>query len=70
MRHYTVHEVIWALVQHGWVLRRQRGSHRQYRCEGNPYVVTVAGHLYDEVPVGTLRNIERLSGLRFREIFG
>ena len=70
MRHFTVREVIGALEHNGWVLRRQQGSHRQYRCEGNPYVITVAGHLREEVPFGTLRNIERLSGLRFREIFG
>lgn len=70
MRHYTVHEVIWALEHNGWVLRRQQGSHRQYRCEGNPYVITVAGHLRDEVPIGIIKSIERMSGLRFREILG
>ena len=69
MRRYTVHEVIWALEHNGWVFKRQQGDHRQFRCEGNRYVITVAGHLNDIVPIGTLKNIERLSGLCFREIF-
>lgn len=70
MRYYTVREVIWALEHNGWVLRRVRGDHRQFRCDSNPYVITIAGHLRDEIPIGTLRNIERLSGLRLREILG
>ena len=67
---YTVREVIWALEQNGWERVRWRGDHRQYRCKGNRYVITVAGHLKDDIPIGTLRNIERLSGLCFAEIFG
>ena len=52
------------------MLVRQKGDHRQFRCIGNRYVVTVAGHFKDVVPIGTLKNIERLSGLRFHEILG
>lgn len=70
MRRFTVREIIWAIEHNGWVLRRQWGDHRQYRCEGNRYVITVAGHLKDDIPIGTLRNIERLSGLCFAEILG
>ena len=67
---YTVREVIWALEQNGWVFKHCHGDHRQFKCKGNRYVITVAGHLKDEVPIGTLKHIERLSGLRFAEILG
>lgn len=70
MRRYSVHEVIWALVHNGWELRRQKGDHRQYRCKGNRYVITVAGHKKDIVSIGIVKDIERYSGLRFCEIFG
>lgn len=70
MEVYTVREVIWALEHNGWVFKRRRGDHRQYKCKGNPYVITVAGHLKDDIPIGTLMHIERLSGLRFCEILG
>ena len=70
MRHFPVREVIWALEHNGWEFKRQRGDHRQFKCKGNRYVITVAGNLKDEIPIGTLRNIERLSGLRFHEILG
>ena len=67
---YTVQEVIWALKRNGWKQVRCRGDHRQFRCEGNRYVVTVAGQLHADVKRGILKNIERLSGLNFHEILG
>lgn len=70
MRVYTVREVIWALEHNGWVLKRCRGDHRQFKCEGNRYVITVAGKLNREIPFGTLKCIERMSGLCFAEILG
>ena len=70
MRNYTVRQIIWALEHNGWVFVRPRGDHRQFRCKGNRYVITVAGHLGSQIPIGTLKNIERLSGLRFHEILG
>lgn len=67
---YTVQEVIWALKRNGWKQVRWRGDHRQFRCKGNRYVVTVAGQLHADVKRGILKNIERLSGLNFNEILG
>ena len=60
----SVRQVIRALEQKGWDMVRCRGDHRQFGCKGNRYVITVAGHMHDDVPAGTLRNIERLFGLR------
>ena len=59
-----VRDIICALEQNGWVMVRCRGDHRQFRREGNRYVITVAGHLNKTIAIGTLKNIERLSGLR------
>ena len=59
----TVRQLIRVLEQDGWVMVRCRGDHRQFRREGSRYVITIAGHSHDDVPAGTLRNIERLSGL-------
>lgn len=68
-RVFRVREIIEALQQHGWEMTTQmNGDHRQFHCKGIPYVITIAGHLKDEIPRGTLSNIQRLSGLRFREI--
>lgn len=66
---FTVREVIKALQLYGWVMNpNMNGDHRQFHHEGIPYVITVAGHLNDEIPKRTLGNIQRLTGLRFREI--
>ena len=70
MRIFTVQEVIWALEQNGWKQVRWRGDHRQFRCEGNRYVITIAGKPHDDVKRGILKNIERLSGLCFAQILG
>jgi predicted RNA binding protein YcfA (HicA-like mRNA interferase family) len=68
-RVFRVRDVIKALLLNGWVMNPQmQGDHRQFHCDGNPYVITIAGHLNDEIPRGTLGCIQRVSGLRFCEI--
>lgn len=64
-RNMEVRYVIRALKKQGWKQVRMKGDHRQFHCAGNPNVITVAGNPKDYVPIGTLKNIERLSGLRF-----
>lgn len=51
------------LERNNFVLIRQRGSHRQFRKPGHPYVVTVAGKPSDEIDRGTLSNMLRQAGL-------
>jgi predicted RNA binding protein YcfA (HicA-like mRNA interferase family) len=58
-----VREVIVVLERNGWVLVRQRGSHRHFRHPDVPFVVTVAGKPNTTVPPGTLGSIRRTSGL-------
>ena len=57
-------EVRKALRAAGWRPIRQRGSHEVWAHPGYPLVVTVAGKDRQEVPVGTLAKIRRISGLK------
>ena len=47
----------------GWRLRATRGSHRQYLHPQKGQVVTVAGHLNRDIPIGTLKAIFRSAAL-------
>lgn len=47
----------------GWALNRVRGSHRVFRHPEKPGTVVVP-HPRKDLPIGTLRRIERQSGLR------
>lgn len=68
-RVFRVRDVIKALMLNGWEMTPQmNGDHRQFHHVGNPHVVTIAGHLNDEIPRGTLGQIQRDCNLRFREI--
>ncbi|MCY4418082.1 MAG: type II toxin-antitoxin system HicA family toxin [Chloroflexi bacterium] len=58
-------EVMRRLVEQGWYVARINGSHHQMKHPTHPATVTVP-HPRKDVPKGTLRNIERLSGVRLR----
>lgn len=58
-------EVISALEADGWVEVARRGSHAQFKPPTKPGRVTVP-HPKRDLPVGTLRSIERQSGLTLR----
>jgi predicted RNA binding protein YcfA (HicA-like mRNA interferase family) len=58
-----VREVIRLLDKDGWVQVTQRGSHRQFKHPSKPGKVTVAGHLSEDVPAGTLKSIFRQAGM-------
>ena len=40
-----------------WGLVRRKGSHRAFKHPLKPMIVTVPGHLGDEIPIGTLKSI-------------
>jgi len=54
---YTVREVLTRLREDGWLIVRQRGSHRQLRHPLKAGTVTVAGHPGDSLRPGTYRAI-------------
>jgi predicted RNA binding protein YcfA (HicA-like mRNA interferase family) len=60
----TVREVLRRLADDGWVLARQRGSHRQFKHPRKPGLVTVAGTPGDHLARGTLNSILRQVGLK------
>ena len=58
-------EVISVLEADGWVEVARRGSHAQFKHPTKPGRVTVP-HPKRDLPLGTLRSIERQSGLILR----
>jgi predicted RNA binding protein YcfA (HicA-like mRNA interferase family) len=56
-------EVRQALLDAGWKVVRQRGSHEVWSRSGQDERIVVAGKDSDTVPVGTLGSIRRASGL-------
>ncbi len=58
-------EVIRLLQAAGWVQVAQKGSHIQFKHPANPGRVTVP-HPKQDVPIGTLRSIEKQSQMKLR----
>lgn len=59
-----VREVIRRLEAEGWILRRTRGSHRQYTHPTKPGTVTVSSKPSVQLQEGTWREIQRQAGWR------
>jgi predicted RNA binding protein YcfA (HicA-like mRNA interferase family) len=59
-----VREIIQRLEQDGWVVVRTRGSHRQYKHPHKTGLVTVPGHLNDDLAAGTVNSILKQAGLK------
>jgi predicted RNA binding protein YcfA (HicA-like mRNA interferase family) len=58
-------EIISALQRDGWVQVAQKGSHVQFKHPTKKGRVTVP-HPKRDIPIGTLKGIEKQSGLRLR----
>ena len=58
-------EIISVLQRDGWVQVAQKGSHVQFKHPAKKGRVTVP-HPARDVPIGTLKSIEKQSGLRLR----
>lgn len=58
-------EIIRRLKNDGWFEVAQVGSHKQFKHATKPGRVTVPSPRKD-VPVGTLRSIEKQAGIRLR----
>lgn len=59
-----VSELLRLLEREGWLIVRQRGSHRQLRHSTKPGTVTVAGKPSVDVPPGTLNSALKQAGLK------
>ena len=60
-----VKDVIKMIEQDGWFMVRRNGSHRQYRHSYKKGLVTIAGHLNDDIAKGTLNSIFKQAGLKY-----
>ena len=58
-------EIIKRLEADGWSQVRQSGSHKQFRHPTKPGTVTVP-HPKSDMGVGTIKSIERQSGVKLR----
>lgn len=60
-------EIIKILQRNDFEIKRQSGTHVILRNNGKIVVVPVHR---ETIPIGTLKNIERQAGLKFRELIG
>ena len=58
-------DIITALAKDGWKEVAKRGSHVQLKHPTKPGRVTVP-HPERDIPIGTLKSIERQSGIKLR----
>jgi predicted RNA binding protein YcfA (HicA-like mRNA interferase family) len=58
-------DVITALTKDGWKEVAKRGSHVQFKHPTKPGRVTVP-HPERDIPIGTLKSIDRQSGIKLR----
>jgi predicted RNA binding protein YcfA (HicA-like mRNA interferase family) len=58
-------DIIHALRRDGWVLKRTKGSHYHFMHPTKSGIVTVP-HPRKDLPLGTLRSIEKQAGLKLR----
>ena len=59
-----VRDVIKVIERDGWYLARTKGDHRQYKHHFRTGLVTIAGHLNDDIAKGTLNSILKQAGLK------
>lgn len=59
-----VRDVIKLVEKDGWFVVRTKGSHRQYKHSVKIGLVTIPGHLSDDIAPGTLNNILKQAGLK------
>lgn len=64
MKSYSSREIIKLLEEDGWYLVKTVGSHHQFKHPTKPGRVTIK-HPDKDIPIGTLKSIERQSGLKF-----
>jgi predicted RNA binding protein YcfA (HicA-like mRNA interferase family) len=58
-----IREIMELITDDGWCLMRTKGSHRQFKHPLKKGLVTLAGHLNDDVAKGTLNSILKQAGL-------
>lgn len=62
-----IREVINLIEKDGWYLVRTRGSHRQYKHPFKKELVTISGHVTDDIAKGTLNSVLKQAGIQTGE---
>jgi len=58
-----IKEIIKRLESEGWVLVRQKGSHKQYKNTTKPDLITIPDHGGNKEPsIGVLNDIKKKAG--------
>jgi len=65
MKSYSSREILKILQDDGWYLIATDGSHHQFKHHSKPGKVTVK-HPAKNIPLVTLKSIEKQSGLKFK----
>jgi len=65
LKNIKVKAVIKILEKKGFKIKRQRGTHLIMRNNGKLVVVPIHHKI---IPIGTLKSIEKQSGINFREV--
>ncbi len=68
MRPMKIRKLIKLIESDGWVKNRQRGDHRQYKHPEKQGLVTISGHLDDEVRPGTLNSILKQAQIEMEDV--
>ena len=64
MKSYSSKDIIKILKQNGWYEVRINGSHHQFKHHTIKATITVK-HTDKDIPIGTLKSIEKNSGIKF-----
>lgn len=59
-----VRDAIKLIEDDGWFLARTKGSHRQFKHDSKPGLVTISGQFGHDLPPGTLNSILKQAGLK------
>ena len=59
-----VRDVLKLIKRDGWYLVRTRGSHRQFKHDDKPGLVTVPGKPGDDLAAGTYNSVLKQAGLK------
>lgn len=60
---YTVRDALRAIQQDGWLHKRTKGSHRQFKHPTKPGTVTIAGKPSQDLPPWLWQRIMKQAGL-------
>lgn len=62
----TAKQVIKKLEKDGWFKVNQEGSHIKFKHPDKKGIVVVPNHGNKDIPIGTLKNIEKLAQMKLK----